>query len=189
MRSKVLKRVPVYVDGSLIHTTGIYLSYSEWLNPKIRSSLENRINPFGDTIKADNNVFNKEPCIIISTSGMVQGGPVLQYLKLLKHPKNKIILTGYQAEGTIGRQLEDGAEEITPFKNKLPIRGEVVKIEFSAHGDYNSLIRYLKKIPKPKKVFVMHGERYQALSLAMTIWKNFKVPAIAPTIGSVMPLF
>lgn len=189
MRSKVLKRVPVYVDGSLIHTTGIYLSYSEWLNPKIRSSLENRINPFGDTIKADNNVFNKEPCIIISTSGMVQGGPVLQYLKLLKHPNNKIILTGYQAEGTIGRQLEDGAEEITPFKNKLPIRGDVVKIEFSAHGDYNSLIRYLKKIPKPKKVFVMHGERYQALSLAMTIWKNFKVPAIAPTVGSVMPLF
>ncbi len=189
MRSKLLKKVPVYIDGSLIHTTGIYLSYSQWLNPKIRNNLENRINPFGDTIKANKNVFNDEPCIIISTSGMVQGGPVLQYLKLLKNPKNKIILTGYQAEGTLGRQLEEGAEEITPFKNKLPINGEVVKIEFSAHGDYNSLIRYLKKIPKPKKVFVMHGERYQSLSLAMTIWKNFKVPTIAPTVGSVMPLF
>ncbi|WP_292460822.1 MBL fold metallo-hydrolase [Methanothermococcus sp.] len=190
MRSGLLKTIPVYVDGSLIHTTGVYLSYSKWLNPKIRNSLENRINPFGDVKKANKQVFNKdESCIIISTSGMVQGGPVLQYLKLLKDPKNKIILTGYQAEGTLGRQLEDGAREIVPFKNKLPINGEVVKIEFSAHGDYNSLVRYLKKIPKPKKVFVMHGERYQALSLAMTIWKNFKIPAMAPTVGSILPLF
>jgi predicted metal-dependent RNase len=193
MRSKLLKRVPIYVEGSLVHTTGIYMSHSEWLNPKIRNNLENRINPFGDiTIvnkKNSNEIYNKEPCIIISTSGMVQGGPILQYLKLLKSPKNKIILTGFQAEETLGRQLEDGAEEITPFRNKIPVRGEVVKVEFSAHSDYNSLIRYMKKIPKPKKVFVMHGERYQSLSFAMTIWKNFKIPAIAPTAGSVLPLF
>lgn len=192
MRSGYLKNVPVYVDGSLIHTTGIYLAYSQWLNPKIRNSLENGLNPFGNTLSGSDNreeVFKEGPCIIISTSGMVQGGPVLQYLKLLKSPKNKIILTGYQAEGTIGRELEEGANEIIPFKNKLPIRGEVVKIEFSGHGDYNSLIRYLKKIPKPNKVFVIHGERYQSLSLAMTIWKNFKIPAIAPIVGSVMPLF
>lgn len=189
MRSGMLKEVPIWVDGSLIHTTGIYMGYSNWLNPKIRNSIENRINPFGNITKADKSVFNKEPCIIISTSGMVQGGPILQYLSLLKNPKNKIILTGYQAEGTLGRSLEEGTAEITPFRNKIPVNGKVVKIEFSAHSDYNSLIRYLKKIPTPKKAFVMHGERYQALSLAMTIWKNFKIPTMAPTNGSVFPLF
>ncbi|MDK2789822.1 MAG: hypothetical protein PWP15_329 [Methanothermococcus sp.] len=189
MRSGMLKEVPIWVDGSLIHATGIYMGYSNWLNPRIRNSIENRVNPFGNLTKADKRAFNKEPGIIISTSGMVQGGPILQYLSLLKNPKNKIILTGYQAEGTLGRSLEDGTSEITPFKNKIPVNGKVVKIEFSAHGDYNSLIRYLKRIPTPKKAFVMHGERYQALSLAMTIWKNFKIPTMAPTNGSVLPLF
>ncbi|MBW9221494.1 MBL fold metallo-hydrolase [Methanothermococcus sp. SCGC AD-155-C09] len=189
MRSGSLERVPVYVDGALIHTTGIYLTYSHWLNPKIRNSLENGLNPFGDVKKADNSVFDNNPCIVISTSGMVQGGPILQYLKLLKNPNNKIILTGYQAEDTLGRELEEGVKEITPFKNKIPVNGEIVKIEFSAHGDYNSLVRYLKKIPKPKKVFVVHGEKYQSLSLAMTIWKTLKIPTIAPTVGSILPLF
>ncbi len=193
MKSNSLKKVPIYVEGSLIHTTGVYLSHSSWLNPKLRNSLENGVNPFGDItiVNKENNreMYGREPCIIISTSGMVQGGPVLQYLKLLKSPKNKIILTGFQAEGTLGRELEEGAEEITPFRNKIPIKGEIVKIEFTAHSDYNSLIRYMKKIPKPKKIFVMHGERYQCLSLAMTIWKNFKIPAIAPTSSSILPLF
>jgi len=64
-----------------------------------------------------------------------------------------------------------------------------VKIEFSAHADYNSLLRFMKKIPQPDKAIVMHGERYQALSLAMTIWKTLKIPALAPSIGSVLPLF
>ncbi|MCS3900425.1 MBL fold metallo-hydrolase [Methanococcus voltae] len=190
IRSGLLKKVPVYVCGSLTHTTGMYMSYSEWLNPKINNLMNNGTNPFGNLLKADDNIFNNnEPCIIISTSGMVQGGPVLQYLSLLKNPKNKLILTGYQGEGTIGRSLEEGATEITPFKKPIQIKGKITKIEFSAHGDYNSLVRYLKKIPEPKKAIVMHGERYQALSLAMTIWKMFKIPAIAPTIGSTLPLF
>jgi predicted metal-dependent RNase len=120
---------------------------------------------------------------------MVQGGPVLQYLSLLKNPRNKIILTGYQAEGTIGRSLEEGATEVKPFKRAIPVNGKVVKIEFSAHADYNSLLRFMKKIPQPDKAIVMHGERYQALSLAMTIWKTLKIPALAPSIGSVLPLF
>ncbi|HIP84907.1 MAG TPA: MBL fold metallo-hydrolase [Methanothermococcus okinawensis] len=189
MKSGALEEVPVYVDGSIIHTTGVHLSYSQWLNPKIRRMLESGQNPFEYVKKADSSVFNEGPCIIISTSGMLQGGPVLQYLKLLKYPENKIILTGYQAEDTLGRALEEGAKIIKPFKNEIPVRGEVVKIEFSAHGDYNSLIRYLKKIPTPNKVFVVHGERYQSLSLAMTIWKSLKVPTFAPPVGSVLPLF
>ncbi len=188
MRCGKLKEVPIYTDGSLIHATSIYLSYSEWLNPKVRNLLEQGINPFGEIKKADDTVFNKEPCIIISTSGMVQGGPILKYLKLLKNPKNKIILTGYQAEGTLGRELEEGAKEITPFKNTIPIRGKVVKIEFSGHSDYNSLIRYLKKLPKPEKAIVMHGERYQALSFAMTIWKNLKIPTYVPVRNTILPL-
>ncbi|MBB6401237.1 putative metal-dependent RNase [Methanococcus maripaludis] len=189
MKSGALKEVPIYINGSLTHTTGMYMGYSDWLNPKIKNAIENRINPFGNLIKGGDEVFSREPCIIISTSGMVQGGPVLQYLSLLKNPRNKIILTGYQAEGTIGRSLEEGATEVKPFKRAIPVNGKVVKIEFSAHADYNSLLRFMKKIPQPDKAIVMHGERYQALSLAMTIWKTLKIPAIAPSIGSVLPLF
>ncbi|MBA2861347.1 MBL fold metallo-hydrolase [Methanococcus maripaludis] len=189
MKSGALKEVPIYINGSLTHTTGMYMGYSDWLNPKIKNAIENRINPFGNLIKGGDEAFSKEPCIIISTSGMVQGGPVLQYLSLLKNPRNKIILTGYQAEGTIGRSLEEGATEVKPFKRAIPVNGKVVKIEFSAHADYNSLLRFMKKIPQPSKAIVMHGERYQALSLAMTIWKTLKIPALAPSIGSVLPLF
>ncbi len=189
MRSGKLKEVPIYTDGSLIHATAVYMSYINWLNPKIKNMVENRINPFGEIKKADERlVFNKEPCIVVSTSGMVQGGPVLKYLKLLKDPKNKLILTGYQAEGTLGRELEEGAKEIQPFKNKIPINGKVVKIEFSAHGDYNSLVRYIKKIPKPEKAIVMHGERYQSLSFAMTIWKTLKIPTFVPVKGTILPI-
>ncbi|CAB3289601.1 RNA-metabolising metallo-beta-lactamase [Methanocaldococcus lauensis] len=190
MRSGKLKNVPIYTDGSLIHATSVYLSYVNWLNPKVKNMIESGINPFGDVKKADEKlVFNKnEPCIIVSTSGMVQGGPILKYLKLLKDPKNKIILTGYQAEGTLGRALEEGVKEIQPFKNKIPVRGNVVKIEFSAHGDYNSLVRYIKKIPKPEKAIVMHGERYQSLSFAMTIWKTLKIPTYVPVKGTILPI-
>ncbi|WP_456372062.1 MBL fold metallo-hydrolase [Methanocaldococcus sp.] len=190
MRCGKLKNVPIYTDGSLIHATSVYLSYANWLNPKIKNMIESGINPFGDIKKADEKlVFNKnEPCIIVSTSGMVQGGPILKYLRLLKDPKNKIILTGYQAEGTLGRDLEEGVKEIQPFKNKIPVRGNVVKIEFSAHGDYNSLVRYIKKIPKPEKAIVMHGERYQSLSFAMTIWKTLKIPTYVPVKGTILPI-
>ncbi|WP_456419745.1 MBL fold metallo-hydrolase RNA specificity domain-containing protein [Methanocaldococcus infernus] len=180
----------IFTDGSLIHATSIYLSYTDWLNPKLKNLIETGINPFGNVEKADESrIFKKdEPCVIVSTSGMVQGGPVLKYLRLLKDPKNKLILTGYQAEGTLGRALEEGIKEIKPFKNKIPIRGEVVKIEFSAHGDYNSLVRYIKKIPKPEKAIVMHGERYQSLAFAMTIWKNLKIPAYVPIKGTILPV-
>ncbi|ENN96356.1 putative mRNA 3'-end processing factor 3 [Methanocaldococcus villosus KIN24-T80] len=179
----------IYTDGSLIHATGIYLSYKDWLNPKLKNTIESGINPFGDIKKADEKkVFSNEPCIIVSTSGMLQGGPVLKYLKLLKDEKNKLILTGHQAEGTLGKALEEGIREIKPFKNTIKIRGKVIKLEFSAHSDYNSLVRYIKKIPKPEKAIVMHGERYQSLSFAMTIWKTLKIPAYVPVEGTVIPL-
>lgn len=76
MKSGALKEVPIYINGSLTHTTGMYMGYSDWLNPKIKNAIENRINPFGNLIKGGDEVFSREPCIIISTSGMVQVLPL-----------------------------------------------------------------------------------------------------------------
>jgi metallo-beta-lactamase family protein len=120
--------------------------------------------------KRINNVHS--PAIIISASGMATGGRVLHHLEQrLPDPKNCVLLAGFQAEGTRGRALEEGAKSIRMFGKDVPVRAEVVNLrQFSAHAGRSELLRWLSGMPAPpRQLFLVHGEPAAAQALASAV--------------------
>ncbi|MGL5405263.1 MAG: MBL fold metallo-hydrolase RNA specificity domain-containing protein [Propionibacteriaceae bacterium] len=136
------------------------------------------------------NSFTK-PCIIISSSGMCEGGRVLHHLKrLLPDAKNTVILTGYQAAGSRGRALEDGAREVKIQGRYVRVRAEIVRDhDFSVHADASDLMDWLKDLDRePENVFIVHGEPEVATIFADRIGKELEWSAVVPTYGEVVEL-
>lgn len=112
------------------------------------------------------------PAVIISASGMATGGRILHHLELrLPEEKTTVLLPGFQAQGTRGRSLEDGAKMIRIFGQEVPVNARVMKLEgLSAHADQNDLLKWLQGFDKPpRQIFVVHGEAETAEALAATI--------------------
>jgi metallo-beta-lactamase family protein len=119
----------------------------------------------------------KTPCVIISASGMVTGGRVLHHLaNRLGDARNCVILGGFQAEGTRGRALQEGAKTLSLFGKVVPVLAEIVEMgQFSAHAGKGELLRWLTglQVP-PKQVYLTHGEPQAAQSLQQAITQSFK---------------
>ncbi|MGJ6981495.1 MBL fold metallo-hydrolase RNA specificity domain-containing protein [Aestuariimicrobium soli] len=133
----------------------------------------------------------RQPCIIVSSSGMAEGGRVLHHLaRLLPDARTTVVLTGYQAVGTRGRQLEDGATQVKIHGRYVPVRAEVVRDkEFSVHGDASDLIDWLAALsPAPQQVFLVHGEPEVARRFARRIRKELKLDAVVARHGEVVSL-
>lgn len=112
------------------------------------------------------------PCVIISSSGMCEGGRILHHLKhAIQDESNVIVIVGFQAEHTLGRKLVEGWDVVPIFGVPTQRRAQVVKFNgMSAHADRNDLLAYVRAIdPLPSKIFVVHGEEKQALSLGTAI--------------------
>lgn len=121
--------------------------------------------------------------IIISASGMLTGGRVLHHaMRILPDENATIIFVGYQAAGTRGRQIQDGAKEVKIMKNLVPVRCRVEKVEgFSAHADWKGVLRWLEGLAKPPKmVFTTHGEPEPAAAMAGHIRERFGWNAVVP---------
>jgi predicted metal-dependent RNase len=129
-------------------------------------------------------VIAGEPCVIITTSGMLNGGPVIEYLKALApEEKNALIFVGYQAEGTVGRRIQKGWREIPMgARESMVINLEIVTIDgFSGHSDRRELINYVSHIqPRPEKIFTIHGEENKTIDLASSIYKRFHIVTHSP---------
>ncbi len=118
----------------------------------------------------------KGPCVIISASGMCEGGRVVHHLKhAIENEDNVIVLVGFQAEHTLGRKLVEEWDTVPIFGKPTRRRAQVVRLNgFSAHADRNDLLAYVRAIhPLPQKVFVVHGEERQSLAFAMTLRDEF----------------
>ncbi len=170
-KSRMIPDVPVYLNSPLgIDATDIFrqhagehrLSASECADmfrvaEFIRSEEASRaLNTTGG------------PAIILAGSGMATGGRVVHHLRtLLPDPRNTVLLAGFQAPGTRGEALENGADEIKIFGEFVPVRAEVVSLDsMSAHADYTELVEWLSKVkPAPKRVFLTHGEPKSADAL------------------------
>ncbi len=126
-----------------------------------------------------------EPHIIISASGMATGGRVVHHLKrALPDSKNTILLVGYQAQGSRGRALEDGLPRIKIHGEWVDVRAHIAKVEsFSVHADSEELLRWLKKCKKPRKIFVIHGEREAQQSFKEKLHSQLGWNAIIPHIN------
>jgi metallo-beta-lactamase family protein len=117
----------------------------------------------------------KQPCVIIAGSGMVTGGRIRHHLRHgISDPKNMVLFVGYQAQGTTGRYILEGAKSIRMMGMRIPVRAKIDKINsFSAHADYQELVKWIKGFKKkPKKVFVVHGEEQSSRALKVKLEKQ-----------------
>ena len=127
-----------------------------------------------------------QPSIIISASGMATGGRVLHHLKaMLPDPRHSVLLVGYQAVGTRGRDLADGATQVKIHGEYIPVRAEVVDVQgFSVHADADELLGWLGSAPEPPQVvYVVHGEPAASAELTRRIGAELGWLAVVPRDG------
>ncbi|MBK7387125.1 MAG: beta-CASP ribonuclease aCPSF1 [Methanothrix sp.] len=195
IRKKVIDEVPVCLDGMIYEATAIHTTYPEYLNSDLRDLIFHKgINPFlaecfvqVESPKQRTEIVEGPPCVILATSGMLNGGPVIEYLKRLgPDEKNTLVIVGYQAEGTLGRRIQKGWKEV-PLSvdgktQTVKINLEVTTVDgFSGHSDRQQLMEYIRRIyPKPGRVLTNHGEEGNCLDLASSIYKRFRIPTMAP---------
>jgi metallo-beta-lactamase family protein len=126
------------------------------------------------------------PCIIVSASGMATGGRVVHHLaSLLPHPDNTVVLTGYQAVGTRGRALQEGARQVKIHGQYVRVRAEiVVDSTFSVHADASELVAWLGEMPEPPEtVYVVHGEPDASAALAEQVRTSLDTTVVVPRLG------
>lgn len=196
VRSGKLDKVPVYLDGMIWEATAIHTAYPEYLNSQLRTQIfQQGENPFLNDIfkRVDSQSMREEichspdPCIVLATAGMMNGGPVLEYFKAwADNPVNWLLFVGYQSEGSIGRQIQRGRKEITMSEKGTPINLNIrINTEtidgFSGHSDRRQLMNYISSLdPKPDRIIIGHGEDRKCTDLASSLYKKFNIETRAP---------
>jgi metallo-beta-lactamase family protein len=188
-----IPRVPVYVDSPMaLATLEVYRRALHRSGSHVRPGLDP--DPFdpGDLHAvrdaAGSMALNRpgRPCILVSASGMASGGRVVHHLRhQLPDPRNCVVLTGFRAAGTRGRQLAEGARTMKVHGTYVPVRAEVVEVpEFSTHADADEIIGWLAGAPRPPRVvYVVHGEPDAATALAGRIQDGLDWCAVVPRHG------
>ncbi len=196
MRRGVIPTAPVYIDGMISEATAIHTTHPEYLNAELREKIFHYgHNPFlaeyfvqVDNMNERTDIVSGDPCIILATSGMLQGGPSVEYFRLLADdPKNSLIFVSYQVEGTLGRRVQKGLKDI-PMKNRdgkiemVNVKMQVHTIEgFSGHSDRRQILSFIQKIrPKPERILTCHGENSKCANLASYIHRTYRIETRAP---------
>ena len=186
---------PIFVDSPLaVNVTEVFRKHPELYDEETRAFLDNHEDPFGfkrltyvrdvGQSKALNDL--KGPFMIVSASGMCEGGRVLHHLKNnISDPRNTILLTGYQAENTLGRKIEQGMDEVPIFGEPVRLRAEVEKLDaLSGHADREEMLAWMKPIASGlKRVFLVHGEPDQQNAFAAAIRQRYGLDVVAPERG------
>ena len=156
--------MPIYIDSPMGNKViQVFEDYQDWHRLPMNEfkQMMRKINVVTSYKETWETIDNKKPKIVIAGSGMVTGGRVLTYLKkFIDDPETTVILVGYQAEGTRGRQLLEGADELKFFGKYYPVNAKIESIHsLSAHADQRELLEWLENIQhKPEQVFLIHGE-------------------------------
>ncbi|TET18783.1 beta-CASP ribonuclease aCPSF1 [Candidatus Bathyarchaeota archaeon] len=198
MRRGLMREAPVFIEGMISEATAIHTAYPEYLAREVRNSiLHEGVNPFQSDYftlvehpSAREEIVDGKQCIIIATSGMLEGGPVIDYFKRLASDKrNTIIFVSYQIEGTRGRRVQKGLAE-TPIINnegRIEIIKSNMKAEtingFSGHSDRRQIINYIRRVtPKLERIIVCHGERTKCLGLANFFRRRYNIETLVPEV-------
>ena len=190
-----IPEVPVFVDSPLAtNATEVFRAHPECYDAEARAHLLDQRDPFAfgrlrytrdvEESKALNDLTY--PFIVIAASGMCEAGRILHHLRNhITDPRNTVLITGYQAEHTLGRKLLERHREVPIFGDPIPLRAEVQKLnELSAHADQRELLQWLEPItPRLKKVFLVHGEPAQAELLKTAIHERYGIEAVVPAPG------
>jgi KH/beta-lactamase-domain protein len=206
MKSGQLTESPVFMEGMIQEATAIHEAHPEYLERSLKQKiLETDDNPFDSEYFTniehadgrDEPLREDSPCIVIATSGMLEGGPVLEYFRnFAPNPKNKILFVSYQVNGTLGRRVMDGAKQVTIMGRDgrvevVTINAGTEKLEgFSGHSDYNQLMSYVQRLrPKLRRVLVNHGERRKSQNLSSAINRMYRVTTHYPQVQEAIKLF
>jgi uncharacterized protein len=195
MREGRLMESPIYIEGMISEASAVHMSYAHYLGYDVRKSVSHGINPLqseyftvvsGPGKRAD--VLNDpDPSIIMATSGMLEGGPSVEYFKeIAPSDKNRIMFVSYQINGTLGRRVLDGTMNEVSMLDKngklkvIPVRSETNRIDgFSGHSDFNQIMSFVSRV-KPKRVLVNHGERSKSESVASALHYRYKIRSSVP---------
>jgi KH/beta-lactamase-domain protein len=196
MRNGDIPEMPVHLDGMIWEATAIHTTYPEYLRDELRDRIFHEDeNPFlapqfnhvdgGEDERAE--IRDGEPAIILSTSGMVTGGPIMSWLDHLGgDPDSTMVFVGYQAQGTLGRRIQSGWDEI-PINDDgrtktLNLELDVATVDgFSGHADRQGLEDFVKTMnPRPEKVLCVHGDERSTQDLSSALYHKFNMRTFAP---------
>ncbi len=192
VRTKKIPVIDVFLDGMIWEATAIHTAYPEYLNNKLRAQIfQQGENPLlseifkrVDSHEMRQQILNDHPksCVVLATSGMMNGGPVMEYFKEWASDKrNTIAFVGYQAEGTLGKRIQKGWSEIP-----LNTGGQIENIKmnmsvetcdgFSGHSDRRQLLNYINNMsPRPERIIFGHGEESKCIDIASTVHKRYNI--------------
>ncbi len=198
MKNGALRELPIYIEGMVNEATAIHTAFPEYLVRDIKDQiLHQDINPFQSeyfhpvTHSRDRDeIVSGGPCVIIATSGMLEGGPAIDYFRrLAPDPRNTLAYVSYQVEGTLGNRIKNGLKEVSLFgpdgkMEMVKCNMRVESIEgFSGHSDRNQLLGFIKRMmPKPTKIIVNHGERRKSDLFAQNVNRIFGIKTVVPDV-------
>ena len=191
-----MKKIPVYIDGMIWDINSIHTAYPDFLNNRLKLLTFQDKNPFTSDIflrvgspEERKKVVEGGPCVVLATSGMLVGGASVEYLReFSSNEKNALVFVCYQGSGTLGRQVQDGLDNV-----KMVVDGkeEIVKINMeihtakgmTSHAGRNELMNFFRNIsPKPKRAIIVHGEVSKSLDLASSLYKLSRIETNVPRI-------
>jgi len=203
MKEGRLIEAPIYIEGMISEASAIHMSYAHYLGQEVRRSVSQGINPFQSEYftvvngwgKRDEVLKDQNPAIIMATSGMLEGGPSVEYFKeIATKENNKMIFVSYQINGTLGRRVLDGnTNEVSMMEKNgkvkvIPLKCKTQKIDgFSGHSDFNQILNFVSRI-KPKRVLVNHGERTKSENTASTIYNKLGIRSSVPDNREILKL-
>lgn len=186
-------QVPIYLDGMIWDTTAIHTAYPEFMSKYIQTLIlhkgknpftDPRLHGIGSSKERQAALDSTKPAVIVSTSGMLMGGPAIEYLQnMAQNEKDMLLFVGYQAEGTLGRRIQKGWKEVQLDNGKnMELNLEIATVSgLGGHSDQTQLLNYLQHFKnKPRKIIVNHGEGQVAVDFARMIHKLYRVESIAP---------
>jgi metallo-beta-lactamase family protein len=193
--------LPIFVDSPMARqATAVFTRHPECFDAETRHQFEHGGAPLGferlryvasvDESRALND--RTEPCILIAASGMCEGGRILHHLRHgLGNPKNTVLFVGFQGEGTLGRRLREGAQEVRILGETVRVAAEVAALDgFSAHADQEELASWVSRLdPAPRRIFLVHGELGPAQALAPILEQRVGAKVTIPEKGEEFALW
>jgi metallo-beta-lactamase family protein len=184
MDQKQIPRIPVHADSPMgIHAVEVFLKHSEEFSPAAKDLIARHGSPlhwpgfhFASTAEESKRINQSHfPSVIVSSSGMCEGGRILHHLlQRLPDPRNLVLFIGFQAVSTRGRLIKEGAREVKMFGQMVPVRAQVAALEqFSDHADVDELLEWLGTFQRtPQSTHIVHGEPDSAEALRQAIIKE-----------------
>jgi metallo-beta-lactamase family protein len=198
IENEEIKGIPVYLDSPMAaKATRVFVKYKKYYNDKILSTIKQGANPFSfpgliitESVEESKKINDIESCIVIAGNGMCSAGRIKHHIKHgISNPKNTLLFIGYQAQGTLGYWIKRGEKRVKLLGEQIDVNAKIESIDgFSAHADYLGLLKWINNFsPKPKKVFIVHGEEEQGAAFAKRVEKK-GIKTYIPSRGEVIKL-